>query len=382
MPDRYQILEQLGEGGSGRVYKAWDTKLQRHVAIKFLLPEDQRTSEQGSNLAKEAASIAGLQHPNVVSVFDLDTEGTEPMVVMEFINGDTLEQTVRRGPMALVDWQQIAQEGLEGLAAAHAAGMVHRDIKPGNMMFQWLTKETYQIKLLDFGLANQGIRPEHQQKSETGTVAGSVHFMAPEQFLHHPLDLRTDLYSMGAVLYYTLSGALPFDGETTEDVMNAHLKHNNPALSTLRPDVPPLVAEWVEWLLKRQPSDRPESAPTALRTLRRILSGSVTQIPGRRTTAVQTVARTPAAIGAQNIKANADENGDDTSGGNKKVLLTTAAVIALAGIGWMVMKKNALGPAAASTARVTPPESPPALATPPKAPPQSPPAAAERTAKP
>ena len=359
MTERYQILEQLGEGGAGSVYKAWDGKLQRHVAIKFLLPPSQRTAEQGTDLAREAAAIAGLQHPNVVSVYDLDTDGVEPMVVMEFINGETLEQTARRGAMERADWEKIAQEALEGLAAAHAAGMVHRDIKPGNMMFHWLTNENYQIKLLDFGLANQGVRPEHQDRTSAGTVAGSVHFMAPEQFQGHPLDVRTDLYSMGAVLHYTLTGRLPFDGDDTEAVMNAHLQHTCPAMGEVRPDLPPLLASWVDWLMKRQASDRPESAAVALKTLRGIIAGTLTELPGgRRTTAVKTVseaplmrdaaARTSASVPTASmgvaaphpVQVVADEE-EESSGGNvQKMVLAGAAVVVAGGLVWAFLGKK------------------------------------------
>ncbi len=352
MTDRYQILEQLGEGGVGSVYKAWDAKLQRHVAIKFLLPANQRTSEQGTDLSREAAAIARLQHPNVVSVYDLDSDGDAPMVVMEFINGETLEQMTRRGAMDQEDWEKIAQESLEGLAAAHAAGMVHRDIKPGNMMFHWLTNGDYQIKLLDFGLANQGMRPEQQDLTESGTVAGSVHFMAPEQFQRHPLDVRTDLYSMGAVLYYSLAGRLPFDGESTDAVMNAHLKHTCPALSTVRPDLSPLLAEWVNWLIKRQPSDRPESAALALKTLRGIISGTLTEIPGRRTTALKTVADVPLLRDAANRTSHQSASSSVPAPGvvvaatpeakpalPAAVLLSAAAALAAGGILWGVLKK-------------------------------------------
>lgn len=293
MIDRYKILEQLGEGGAGSVYKAWDKKLQRFVAIKRLLPPGQRQSEGvGDNLAAEAAALSALQHPNIVSVYDLDTDGEEPFVVMEFINGETLESTVRRGALLPADFQQIAAETLEGLIAAERQGMCHRDIKPSNLMFHWLTDGKWQTKVLDFGLANFGLRPAQQEMAGEGKVAGSVYFMAPEQFLHQPLDVRTDLYSLGCVLYYSLTGSFPCAGATVEEVVNAHLTRQLTPLQPLRPDIPPLLTDWVMWLMSRQPEERPESAAEALRVLRGIQSEQLTTLPRPRGLKTQPVPAT------------------------------------------------------------------------------------------
>src|SRR5688572_12209847 len=299
MIDRYKILEQLGEGGAGSVHKAWDTKLQRNVAVKVLLPPEARQGAgAGENLTAEAAALSALQHPNIVAVYDLDTDGPEPFVVMEFINGETLEATVRRGALMLDDFLQIAGETLEGLVAAHRQGMCHRDLKPSNLMFHWLPDGRWQTKLLDFGLANFGLRPAQQEVSGAGTVAGSVHFMAPEQFLNEPIDVRTDLYSLGCVLYYSLTGSFPCDGATMEEVMNAHLSRQVAALQQLRPDVPPLLTDWVMWLMSRQPQERPENADEALRVFRGIQSGTLTTLPNRRVLKTQPVPRQAPVVAA------------------------------------------------------------------------------------
>jgi|GEM_PF-839904 len=299
MIDRYKILEQLGEGGAGSVHKAWDTKLQRNVAVKVLLPPGARqTAGAGENLTAEAAALSALQHPNIVAVYDLDTDGPEPFVVMEFINGETLEATVRRGALMLDDFLQIAGETLEGLIAAHRQGMCHRDIKPSNLMFHWLPDGRWQTKLLDFGLANFGLRPAQQELAGANSVAGSVHFMAPEQFLHQPVDVRTDLYSLGCVLYYSLTGSFPCNGATVEEVMNAHLSRQVAPLQQLRPDVPPLLTDWVMWLMSRQPEERPENADEALRVLRGIQNGTLTALPNRRALKTQPVPRHTAVVAA------------------------------------------------------------------------------------
>jgi len=299
MIERYQILEQLGEGGAGSVFKAWDTKLQRYVAIKKLLPPEQRLAAgAGDNLAAEAAALSSLHHPYIVAVYDLDTDGQEQFVVMEFLNGETLESTVRRGALLPEDFQQIAEQSLEGLSAAHRQGMCHRDLKPSNLMFHWLPDGKWQTRLLDFGLANFGLHPAQQQLSGDGTVAGSVHFMAPEQFLRQPLDVRTDLYSLGCVLYYALTGSFPFSGGSVEEISNAHLSRKVAPLRSLRPDVNPLLTDWVMWLMSRQPEERPESAAEALRVLRGLLSGELKHLPVQRVLKTQPVPRRTAVVAA------------------------------------------------------------------------------------
>lgn len=299
MIERYQITEQLGEGGAGSVFKAWDTKLQRYVAIKKLLPPEQRQAAgAGGDLSAEAAALSALQHPHIVAVYDLDTDGPEQFVVMEFINGETLEVTVRRGALVPEDFQQIAAEALDGLNAAHRQGMCHRDIKPTNLMFHWLPDGKWQTKLLDFGLANYGLRPSQQELAGEGSVAGSVHFMAPEQFLRQPLDVRSDLYSLGCVLYYALTGSYPCNGATVDEVMKAHLARQVAPLQSLRPDVNPLLTDWVMWLMSRQPEERPETATEALRVLRGILSGELRTLPVQRALKTQPVPRRTTVVAA------------------------------------------------------------------------------------
>ncbi len=284
MLDRYQITQQLGEGGAGSVYKAWDQKLKRYVALKHLLPPDQReASAPGIDLAAEAAALSALQNPHIVSVYDFDTDGPEPFVVMEYLNGETLDQTILRGALMQNDFEKVALETLDGLTAAHKAGLAHRDLKPGNIMFHWLDGDGgFILKLLDFGLANQGSRLAQQETTDSGTVAGSVHFMAPEQFLHQPIDFRADLYSLGCVFYYTLTASFPFTGATVDEVTRAHLSHQVLPLGELRPDVNPLMSDWVMWLMSRQPEERPESAAEALKAFRGIMDGSLQNLPGRR----------------------------------------------------------------------------------------------------
>ncbi len=273
--DRYEILEQLGVGGAGSVFKVWDHRLQRHLAIKRLLPADERTT--GGDLIKEAAALSALQHPNIVSVYDLDEWDGQPCLLMEFLNGENLDDTVRRGKIEVEDFLTIVSHCLEGLKAAHSANIQHRDIKPSNIMVTWLPDGNYIAKMLDFGLAEFSVRPRNQITNH-GQIYGSVHFMAPEQFHNRPVDGRTDLYSLGCVCYYLLVCRFPFDGKSNDDVIDAHLKTPSVPLLQFRPDVPPLLAEWVHWLMERRPENRPQSVVEALRSLHGIVDGTVTSI--------------------------------------------------------------------------------------------------------
>jgi serine/threonine protein kinase len=293
MARRYDLLEQLGEGGAGAVYKAWDTRLQRYVAIKQLHPPEKREGEGvGTDLGKEAAALSSLQHPNIVSVYDLDELDGEPCVIMEFLNGETLEQTMRRGALTQGDFASVARQSLEGLVAAHRLGVQHRDIKPSNIMVSWLPNGDFLVKMLDFGLADFTSRPHQEQKNDEDSAYGSVHFMAPEQFTRRPVDARTDLYSLGCVFYYALTAAFPFDGKKMDDIIQGHLKQEPQPLHRLRADVPVIVSDWVLWLMQKDPEHRPASAEEALETFRQIQAGTLRQIPRKRSLKTQPVKTT------------------------------------------------------------------------------------------
>lgn len=277
---RYDVLERLGEGGAGAVFKAWDKRLQRHVAFKRLLPPEERAADGvGTDLYKEAAALSALQHPNVVSVFDLAEIDGQLCVIMEFINGETLETTMKRGALNPRDFSEVARQSLEGLLAAHKLGIQHRDIKPSNIMVNWLPNGDFLVKMLDFGLADFSVRPHLQVKEGENSTYGSVHFMAPEQFTRRPVDVRTDLYSLGCVLYYAMTGAYPFQGNSMEAVIEAHLHPNISPLASLRKDVPAPWCNWVQWLMNFRPEDRPANAEIALESFKQILAVNPGQLP-------------------------------------------------------------------------------------------------------
>ncbi|MCF6313647.1 MAG: serine/threonine protein kinase [Verrucomicrobiales bacterium] len=273
MDERYEIGKQIGKGGGGLVYKGYDTFLRRDVAIKRILAGGKASDEDikvaARNLLAEAQTLSTLNHPNIVTVFDVGIDDKGGFVVMELLDGETLFDTVERGVMTQEDFVELAIQTMEALIAAHAMNVMHRDLKPTNVMVIWQPSGRFQSKILDFGLAKFSKKPSVQTLNQDGTVMGSILFMAPEQFERQHLDDRTDLYSIGCVYYHSLCGIYPYDGETSADVMNSHLEHRVTPLDILRPDLAPSICQWVMWLINRDIDNRPDSAQTALELLPR-----------------------------------------------------------------------------------------------------------------
>ncbi|MDB4615157.1 serine/threonine protein kinase, partial [Akkermansiaceae bacterium] len=184
----------------------------------------------------------------------MDEDG--PYVVMELLSGRTIDEMVERGTLTLDDFREMALQTQEALIAAQDLDLVHRDIKPTNIMVTWLPSGRFQVKLVDFGLAKFSPKPSLQTIDHSDAVFGSIHFMAPEQFERTPLDKRTDMYSIGCVYYYCLAGVYPFDGDTAPQVMSAHLQNTVTPLSEHRADLPSWLCDWVMWHLSRQMDDR------------------------------------------------------------------------------------------------------------------------------
>ena len=270
MAARYKILEELGAGGAGAVFKAYDTQLDRYVAIKRLLSKEEAEHEdsRSGDIKNEAASLATLQHPNVVSVFDLGSDDQGFFMVMELVDGETLADWVSAQPMGLADFQELATQTLEAIVSAHSHNIQHRDLKPENIKVRRLPSGRLQVKVLDFGLARLSYRAKKMTEDQSGNVLGSIYYMAPEQFMRKPVDGRTDLYSLGCVLYQALSCRRPFEGETVKDVMDAHLNHQVYPLNQVTSEVPQPVCDWVMWLFNVDPAHRPANAQQALNSFR------------------------------------------------------------------------------------------------------------------
>lgn len=266
MNERYELLSPIAEGGLGTVFKARDRQLGREVAIKRIRAD--KAGDFGSgveSLIREARQQSLLQHPNIVTVHDAGVDDEGGFIVMELVKGETLEDIIMRGALTGEDFDSLVQQTLEAMIAAHEQGIIHLDLKPGNLMIQWLPGGRFQVKILDFGLAKTAKQPVQQDTDSQGGLLGSVHFMAPEQFERLEVDARTDIYALGCIFYYALTQKYPFTGDTMPQVMVAHLYHRTKPLATLRPDLPAPTAQWVEWLINRAPANRPASVAEALK---------------------------------------------------------------------------------------------------------------------
>jgi hypothetical protein len=267
---RYELRHQVGEGGSGTVYKAWDTQLQRFVAFKRLKSPD--LSENADIILQEAKTLAALQHPNILTVFDCGSDDQGTFVVTEFLEGDPLDEVVAEQRFELGTVGEPILQILEGLIAAHHMHVIHRDLKPSNIMVLSLPSGARQYKILDFGLARIITRPTTQTMYNDRTVYGSIYYFAPEQIKRRPLDERTDLYALGCVFYFMLTGVQAFQGDSLADIIASHLEHRFTPLSEARPDLPADLCAWVAGLMAANPDDRPASAKAALESVRPILA--------------------------------------------------------------------------------------------------------------
>ncbi len=257
------------------VYRGYDTVMKREVAIKRLLPieETNLNEPSGDLIEKEAAVLARFQHPNIVTIFAIEEDKDGPYVVMELIDGEDLHSVMTSGALSWSDFKDIAPQCLEPLVAAGELGLLHRDIKPGNIMLTMTPAERFLAKILDFGLAKFSSQPSLQTLDQKGSFLGSIDYIAPEQLELRPLDQRTDLYSLGCVLYYSLTQKAPFSGDSPAQTSMNHLSHRCKHISELRSDVPRPVADWIMKMISRRVEDRPKDAADALEQLQEALEG-------------------------------------------------------------------------------------------------------------
>jgi hypothetical protein len=263
--DGYEILGPLGAGGMGEVYRARDATLKRDVAIKVLPEYWSRDPERLRRFQQEAQATAALNHPNIVSIFHVGQYGGSPYIVTELLQGETLRERLRKGPMRLREVLDLGVELARGLAAAHDAGIVHRDLKPDNI---WVTKDG-RIKILDFGLAKlnpakaastDGETVSLQPQSHPGQVLGTVGYMSPEQVRGQLADARSDIFAVGVILYEMLTGKPAFRKATSADTMSAILNDDPPAISQIAPNVPPGLQRIVNRCLAKSPEQRIQHA--------------------------------------------------------------------------------------------------------------------------
>ncbi len=275
----YRILRLLGQGGMGKVYQAEDIKLQRVVALKVMLADMTASLGYRERFLREARTMAAVRNDHVVTIYEVGQADDVPYLAMEFMQGQTLESWLKAsGAPALRDIVRIGREIAEGLAAAQTRGLIHRDIKPANL---WLEAPTGRVKILDFGLA----RPvQSSGLTALGDVVGTPSYMSPEQARADEVDGRSDLFSLGVVLYQLCAGQLPFKGKSVTAVLTALALHQPTALRELNPNVPPVLADLVMQLLEKDAGKRPQSAAIVIDQLRAIegqLPDSASGLPER-----------------------------------------------------------------------------------------------------
>ena len=254
---QYRVLREIGHGGMATVYEAEDTLLARHVALKVIAESLLRDETAVARFEQEARAAAALDHPNICTVFELTQYKGRPVIVMELLEGESLREMIRRGPVpgeAVID---IGIAVADALDAAHQKGFIHRDIKPSNIMMN----TRGQVKLLDFGLAKSGDREQIQEEvDDDGTIGGTVQFMSPEQTRGDVLDARTDLFSLGIVLYELITGQRPFKRPTGLATMEAIRTVHPASTRSLKPQVSEDLELIIAKLLEKDPANRYQSA--------------------------------------------------------------------------------------------------------------------------
>ncbi|MDR3637197.1 MAG: serine/threonine-protein kinase [Isosphaeraceae bacterium] len=273
---RYAILDRLGSGSMGRVYKAHHLLMDRVVALKIIAPEIVSNERVVARFQREMKLVGRLDHPNVVRAFDADQMGNVLYIVMEYVAGQSLGQRLKQGPLPVAEMIEYAAQASLGLAHAHEQGIVHRDIKPSNL----LLSSGRQLKVLDLGL---GVLMEADSEATfataDGIAVGTIDYMSPEQACGKEVDGRSDLYSLGCAMFHLMTGRLPFPGDTPIDRLGKRISGRPMALSDVLPNVPAGLLKVMDRLIAQKPADRFQSAAEAADALQALIRPKSKTIP-------------------------------------------------------------------------------------------------------
>jgi serine/threonine protein kinase len=253
--DEFDIEEKIGQGGMGVVFRGFDRTLNRPVAIKVLAPHLGANAVARQRFSREAQAAAAVVHPHVVPIYRVNASARRPYIAMALVDGDSLqEQVSRNGPLQTKDVVRVSIQIADGLAAAHRLGLIHRDIKPANVLME---KDVSRVMISDFGLARA---IDDVAMTQSGCLAGTPHYMSPEQVSGGELDHRTDLFSVGSLMYFIATGREPFQAEGAFAVISKIVCDVPPSPRSVNPDVPESLSRIIEGLLEKKPSNRIQSA--------------------------------------------------------------------------------------------------------------------------
>lgn len=331
---RYRIEAAVGEGGMAKVFRGQDQVLGRTVAVKVLAPEFARDGQFVQRFRREAQSAAALNHPNVVSVFDTGSDGPVHYIVMEFVEGRTLRDVLGAdGRLHPRRAAEIAESMCRALASAHKQGLVHRDVKPGNVMLT----PSGEVKVMDFGIARV---TTGEALTQTATVLGTASYFSPEQAKGEPVDARSDVYSAGCVLYEMLTGQPPFSGDSPVSIAYKHVREDPQLPSQLNPDVSSSLDAVVMKAMAKNPANRYQTATEMAEDLHRAQQGehvlATPILPGQPTEVVNRPVRH-----TEVMPSLPDE--EHRGRGPWPIVLTTALVVALVGVAAFLLIRELTG---------------------------------------
>jgi len=267
---QYQIVEELGRGGMAVVYKAYQRSLNRYVAIKVLPPQLAFDEQFAQRFVREAQGAAALHHPSIVTIHDINREGDINFIVMEYLQGETLEQLLQSGPLPPPRIVHIVSQVADALEHAHRQRLIHRDVKPSNIMVD--EQQNDRVTLMDFGLVRAA---EGTDLTRTGTIIGTPEYMSPEQAEGAHVDQRTDIYSLGVVVFKMLTGQVPFSRSTPHAVLIAHITQDPPSITSINPSLSLAVEAVVHKAMAKDPQARYERATELARDLATAIAGQV-----------------------------------------------------------------------------------------------------------